>query len=222
MEKRKLDNWEIENIEDSIQSIEEMFQIKFHSEELINVSDFNELCDVIIEEITLEDVDSCTKQQAFYKVRNVFDKVGIKEKSTFTLDNSLSELLPRSSRKRLVKQICDTLGFDINLLFPPRVLYQSLIYGILISFVLLFIKLQIGLIGIVVLIPSMIILSKQGIELNASTIKELVELITRENYLKARSENGTVNRKELKTVITDWLSDTLEMNKEELINARFI
>jgi len=221
MGKRKMDNWEIENIEDLIPSIEEMFLIKFHSEELINVSDFNDLCDAIIEKITLKDVDSCTKQQAFYKVRYTFDKIGIREKNALTLENNLAELLPRNSRRRLVKQISDSLGFDINLLSPPRIIYQSLFYGVLISIFLLFIKWQIGLIGVLVTIPSMVILAKFGIELNALTVKDLVELITRENYLKVRSESGTVNRKELKTVITDWFSDMLEMDKVELFNVRF-
>lgn len=221
MEKRKLDNWEIENFEDCIPSIEEMFQIKFHSEELINVADFNELCDAIIEKITLENVESCTKQQAFYKVRNAFDKLGIKEKSALTLDNNLVELLPRKSRREKAKQINGALGFDINLLSPPQILYKSMFYGILISIFLLFVKWEIGLIGLFVLIPFMIILSKTAKELKVSSVRELVELITRENYLKVRSVNGTVNRKELKAVLTDWFSDMLEMDKDELFNVRF-
>lgn len=221
MEKRKLDNWEIENFEDCIPSIEEMFQIKFHSEELINVTDFDELCDAVIKKISLENIDSCTKQQAFYKLRNAFDKIGIKEKCALTLDNDLAELLPRKSRKHLVREINGALGFDINLLSPPQILYKSMFYGILISIFLLFIKWEIGLIGLVVLIPFMIILSKTAKELKVSSVRELVELITRENYLKVRSEGSTVNRKELKSVITDWFSDMLEMDKDELFNVRF-
>jgi len=222
MEKRKLNNWEIENIEDCIPSVEEMFQIKFHSEELINITDFNELCDAIIEKISLENVDSCTKQQAFYKVRDVFDKIGIKQKKELTLNNKLAELLPRKSRRNLVKQISDSMGFDINLLSPPRVLFLSLFYGVIISIFLLFIKWQVGLIGICVIVPSMVILTKYGIELRALTVRELVELITRENYLKVRSEKGTVNRSELKSVITNWYSDALEMDKGELLNVKFV
>ncbi len=222
MEKIKLKNWEIENIEDAIPSIEEMFQIEFYTEELINVTDFNELCEAIIRKITLKNVDSCTKQQAFYKIRKAFDKIGIKEKNALTLDNKLAELLPRKSRRKLVRQIDKTLGFNTNLLTPPRFLFQSMFYGVLIFVFMLFIKPYIGFTGLVVLIPIMIILAKFKNELNAPTVRDLVELITRENYLNVRTEKGTVNRKELKSVITDWFSDMLEMNKDELINAKFI
>ncbi len=221
MEKRKLDNWEIENFEDCIPSIEEMFQIKFHSEELINVTDFDELCDAVIKKISLENIDSCTKQQAFYKLRNAFDKIGIKEKSALTLDNDLAELLPKKSRKHLVREINGALGFDINLLSPPPTLHKYLFYGILISIFLLFVKWEIGLMGLAVLIPSMIVLTKIGKELKVKSVRELVELITRENYLKVRSESGTINRKELKAVLTDWFSDMLAMDKDELFKVRF-
>jgi hypothetical protein len=96
-----------------------------------------------------------------------------------------------------------------------------MLYGILISISLLFVKWEIGLMGLAVLIPSMIILTKIGKELKVNSVRELVELITRENYLKVRSESGTVNRKELKAVLTDLFSDMLEMDKDELFSVRF-
>jgi hypothetical protein len=222
METRKLDNWEIENIEGLIPEIEEMFQIKFHSEELINVSSVDELCNVIIDKIPLTNVDSCTKQQAFYRLRVTFDKLGIIDRNSLTLKNKLDELMPRKNRKQLAIRIENELGFKINLIEPPRLLTKILIYGIFISFILLFIKWQIGLVGIIVFILSLMINNKLGNELRVKSVRELIELITRENYLKVRSDNGTINRKELKNVILDWFSDNLEMDKKDLVNARFV
>jgi len=222
MEEVKLDNWEIENVEDLISSIEEMFHIKFHSEELINVLNFDELSNAVVDKIQLRNVDSCTKQQAFYKIRKVFDKIGIKDKNLLTLKHELEDLLPRKTRKQLVSGIEQELGFKINLIEPPRILVRTLFYGVLISFFWLFIKWQIGFIGIVIFIIGLNIANRIGNELRVESIKELVELITRENYLKVRSEQGTINRKELKLIILDWFSDKLEMNKNELNKARFV
>jgi hypothetical protein len=222
MESKKLKNWEIENIEDLIPSIEKMFQIEFQSEELINVSNFDELCIAIIDKIPLTDIDSCTKQQAFYKLRVIFDKLGIIDKNSFTLKNNLDELLPRKTRKQLVIKMENELGFKINLIEPPRLLTKILIYGIIISFILLIIKWQIGFSGVIIFILSLMIINKLGNELRVKSIRELIELITRENYLKVRSDNGTINRKELKTIILDWFSDNLEMDKKDLVNARFV
>lgn len=221
MESRKLKDWELENIEDWIPSIEEMFQIKFQSEDLINVSDFDGLSNTIIDKIPLTNIDSCTKQQAFYKLRVAFDRLGIIDKSLLTLKNNLDELLPRKTRKQLVKQIEKELGFKIKIIEPPRLLTQILIYGLIISFFILIINSQFALLVISFFIICLTINNKFGNELRVKSIKELVELITRENYLQVRSNKGSINRKELKTVILDWFSDKLDMEKMELMNVRF-
>lgn len=222
MEKRILDNWEIENIEDLIPSIEEMFEIKFDKGELVNVSDFHELCYLISNKIDLPNIESCTKQQAFYKLRNVFSKQNLIDRNSLTLEKDLDKLLPRKSRKNLLKKIESEIGFKINLLEAPRFLIKTLFYGLLISLIILFINWQIGLICASTFIFGLIVTSKLGNELRAKTVKDLVELITRENYLKVRSKAGTINRHELRELIVDWFSDKLEMKKEDLLNTRFL
>jgi hypothetical protein len=95
-------------------------------------------------------------------------------------------------------------------------------YGLIVSFFILIINWQFALLVISFIIICLTINNKLGNELRVKSIKELVELITRENYLQVRSNKGSINRKELKTVILDWFSDNLDMEKTELTNARFV
>ena len=51
MKNNKLDNYEIENIEDCIPTIEEMYQFKFENGETEKVKNFDEFCDLIITKV---------------------------------------------------------------------------------------------------------------------------------------------------------------------------
>ncbi|MCP4883827.1 MAG: hypothetical protein GY908_08545, partial [Flavobacteriales bacterium] len=61
----KLENIDIEDIELVLQKVEDTFEFRFVSNELINVTNFGELSDAIMNKITLEHKQSCTTQQAF-------------------------------------------------------------------------------------------------------------------------------------------------------------
>ena len=40
--------------------------------------------------------------------------------------------------------------------------------------------------------------------------------MTRENYLKSRRKENTVNRKEIEKILTEWFSDEFDLEKSEL------
>ena len=92
----------------------------------------------------------------------------------------------------------------------------------MLSFFLLFIYLQVGIIGITISIFGFYLCKWFGRELKIKTVKELVEKITNENYLMVRSEKDTVNKAELKNVLTNWCAENLGIEKEELKIATFI
>ena len=94
----KLDVDELENIEDAIPAIEKMFQIKFHVEDYKGLSTFSDLCDLIISKIELPHLDSCTSQQAFYKVRQAIYSLGLHEVGQLNIDSKLSEIFPSNGR----------------------------------------------------------------------------------------------------------------------------
>ena len=55
-----------------------------------------------------------------------------------------------------------------------------------------------------------------GNELDLQTVGQVVEKMTRENYLKSRRNPKTFNREEIETVLIDWFSDVLGIDKSKL------
>ena len=221
MKTEKLDKYEIENIEDLIPEIEKMYNFTFENEELINAKNFNDFTELIIGKIDLENVESCTTQQAFYKLRKSISEVGILEKNKLNAETKLKEIFPRKNRRELVKSLEENIGFKLNIINPPLLLsISSLIFGI-VSFILLFISVKIGIIGLGITILGFQLSLKFGKEIQLNSIRELVAKITTENYLSLRTESNTINRKELKKVILEWVSENSGIKKEKLINSTF-
>ena len=101
MENNKLKNFEIEELEFMIPQIEKMYNFEFEKDETYTVNNFDELCELIIEKINLKNVDSCTSQQAFYKLRNSLIETKIIEKENLKLETELKLIFPKKDRKVL-------------------------------------------------------------------------------------------------------------------------
>lgn len=221
MTTKKLDKYEIENIEDLIPEIEKMYNFTFENEELINAKNFNDFAELIIGKIDLENVESCTTQQAFYKLRKSISELGILEKNKLNTETKLNEIFPRKNRRKIVKRLEENIGFKLNIISPPLILFNSLLVIGIVSFLLLFIKLKIGIIGLGISTLGFYLSTKYGKEIQLNSVRELVEKITNENYLNIRTERNTINRKELKKVILEWVSENSGIKKEKLINSTF-
>ena len=87
--------------------------------------------------------------------------------------------------------------------------------------IFLFINFKIGILGILISISGFYLCSLFGKELEIKTLKELIEKITSENYLKVRTQKNTVNKSELKNIITDWFVENAGIEKEKLTTASF-
>ena len=66
----KLDQYEIENIEDCLPMFEETFKIKFDNKETEKLSNFEEFSELIFSKLKFENDNLCTTQRAFYQFRN--------------------------------------------------------------------------------------------------------------------------------------------------------
>ena len=218
----KFDNADLENIEDLIPSIEKMYKINFKENELAELANFDEFCEKIVAKINLENVDNCTTQQAFYKLRKSIVDLGIAEKNELNTETKLKEIFPRKNRRKIVKSLEKNIGFELNLINPPQIISISLFILILVSIVFLFINFKIAILGIIISVLGFKLAYRFGKEIEMNSIRELVEKITTENYLNVRSDKNTINRKELKNVMTDWFADNLGIEKSELKQATFI
>jgi hypothetical protein len=218
----KFDNADLENIEDLIPSIEKMYKINFEENELAELANFDEFCEKIVAKINLENVDNCTTQQAFYKLRKSIVDLGIAEKNELNTETKLKEIFPRKNRRKIVKSLEKNIGFELNLINPPQIISIFLFILILVSIVFLFINFKFAILGIIISILGFKLAYRFGKEIEMNSIRELVEKITTENYLNVRSDKNTINRKELKNVMTDWFADNLGIEKSELKQSTFI
>ena len=217
----KLDNIDPEDIEDLLVKVEKSFNIKFVGNELVGLSTFGEVCDHITNKIELDHSENCTKQQAFYKLRNAIS-------STLNIDNIktdtlLAEILPRQNRISAVPQIENKLGFKLSFLRPTYFVSGTLLIVLLASFVGLFINWKFGLSGILFSVAGFLIADKFGKEIDIRTVGELTEKMARENYLNSRRNPATFNKNEIENILKEWFSKDLDLDKTMLSrDAKFV
>ncbi|MEO5642766.1 MAG: acyl carrier protein [Bacteroidia bacterium] len=219
----ELKNIDPDDISDLLVKVEKSFDIKFGDTELMNISTFGELCDHIANKIQLDNSDDCTSQQAFYKLRDTISSTLQIDNKSISTNFSLTDLLPRQSRRSQTKKMEEHLGFKLNILRPPHWVTGTLVIIVLASFVGLFFNWQIGLSGIVFSISGFWFANKIGNELDLQTVGQVAEKMTRENYLKSRRNPKTFNKKEIEKVLTDWFSNDLDLDKNKLTReAKFV
>jgi hypothetical protein len=219
----ELKNIDPDDISDLLVKVEKSFDIKFGDTELMHISTFGELCDHIANKIQLDNLDDCTSQQAFYKLRDTISSTLQIDNKTISTNFSLADLLPRQSRRSRTKKLEKQLGFKLNILRPPHWVTGTLVIILLASLVGLFFKWQIGLLGLVVSSAGLWFANKIGNELDLQTVGQVAEKMTRENYLKSRRNPKTFNKKEIEKVLTDWFSNDLDLDKSKLTReAKFV
>jgi hypothetical protein len=126
--------------DDLINFLEHSFNIEFDWDELTRISTFGQLCDIIESKITDKHEESCTSQQAFYKLRSAIASVLKLNEQKISLDCRLETLFPRKDRKLLLHEVEWQLQFEINLLVPKKVAYIPVIITGLASSYMLFIN----------------------------------------------------------------------------------
>lgn len=210
----KLYNIDPDDIEDLLVKVEKSFNIKFLGNELMGLTTFGELCDHITNKIELDHSDSCTKQQAFYKLRSAIS-------STLNIDNIktdtlLTDILPRQNRLSSVRQIENKLGFKLSLLRPTYFISGVILIFLLVSIIGLFINWKFGLSGFLLSILALGIANKFGKEIDLKTVGELTEKMARENYLKSRRNSTTANKNEMESILKEWFSKDLDLDQAVL------
>ncbi len=211
----ELRNMDIEDIEDVLRKVEASFDVKFIDNELSHIVTFGELCDYITNKIQLKRVDSCTTQQAFYKLRNILSISLSVDKKFILPDSELVDFLPKQSRRKRLQIIENELGFKLGVLRPKKWIIVILGILLLTSFILLFFNWQVGLLGTLFSIGGFRLANKMGNEIELKTIRQVIGKITRENYLKSRRDPNTINKKEVEKTVRDLFCNEccLEENK---------
>ena len=212
----KMEDYSSEDVEDLLLKIEDSLNIEFKDNELAHIRTLGELCDYIVNKMELEQKDDCTSQQAFYKLRQATSaSLGVNSKDILP-HTELTGILPRKNRRKNVRKIESILGFNLPILHPPEFVTLSLAFLLLVSIVAMFFNAVAGIAGIVFIIATTKIANKYGKELKAKTIREVVELMTRERYIHARRYSNTYNRNEIENVVFDMFRHHLLIDEAEL------
>ena len=212
----QLNNIDPGDIDDLLLQVEKSFDIKFAQAELSHVTTFGELCDQIANKIELENSEDCTTQQAFYKLRQSISTVLLFNLNDLTPKTLINQILPRPTRVSKIKKLEMHLGFKLDILRPRHSISGSLIFILLASIIGVFFNWKIGISGLSISIIGLWFAYKVGKEADLTTLGQIAEKMTRENYLKSRRNSKTFNKKEIEKILTFWFSDQLDLDKSKL------
>ncbi|RAK63202.1 hypothetical protein [Hymenobacter edaphi] len=196
-----LRNTDPEDLHYMLLEVESTFAILFAQNELARVATFGEFCDVVARRLRQPHVDTCTSQQAFYRLRAAFRAVVPAASADFAPTTPLAALLPRSQRRQQVARLEQALGLSVRLLEPRGWIVASLLGLLLLSIAGLFFSPVAGLAGLAGAIGGIRLASWLGRELAVTTVRELVEQLLTTNYAQLRRQPGTVNYQELPGIL---------------------
>lgn len=218
MDKIILHREQLEDLEfDLLSMLEESFNFKFEEKELLEIENFDDLCTIIISKIDGKDNAVCTSSIAFYQLRRAIENTSTYDISKLTPNTKLKDILPKKHRLRLIKRLEKQLGYELDILEPDSFSLQftaGLLVGCFIS--LFYYHWSIGFTGIAFFSLSVFLLVKYKRTLRFKTLRDLIEYIICENYLKIRRGRNSVNRRELKEILMNWFSTNLYLEKDEL------
>ena len=213
----KLINYEDEDIFDVVFKLEKSFGLKFEDDALYNVNTFGEMFDVIISKIQGENLENCSSQQAFYKIRNAISATLLIDKNLITVDTNLNDIFTIETRTQKIKELQDELDIRFDILSIQSWLSSTIFYGIIISLAMFFFKWQIALSGLTLFITMSWIANKFLVkEFEFKTVGQLSDKIVRENYVEIRREKGTINKQEILNIIIDTFNKELYIEKNYL------
>lgn len=213
----ELKNIDLEDIEDLLPKIERSFGFQFYNTELIGIQTFGDLCDVITAKVQGDNVIDCTTQQGFYKLRSAIVATQLIDKNLIGPSTNLEQVFPRESRRRRIKDLQDELGFPIVILGVKQWVAWVWFIGLIASLITFFFSWLLALCALAFFLAFGWVANKFfAKELLVSTVGELSEKLTRENYRKARRKSSTVNRDEIAQVVKEIFNNEFDLEEELL------
>ena len=213
----ELKNIDPEDISDVLVKVEKSFGFKFGDTELKDVKTFGELCDIITNKVQGANVNDCTTQQGFYKLRNAVAATQVIDKDSITTNTNLQQLFPRHNRRQKIKELQNELDMNVDILDIKAWLGWTIFIGIAGSLIMFFFNWKFALSGLTFFIGiSWTAYKFFAKEFKLATVGQLTEKLTRENYLKSRRNSSTINRNEISQKVKEFFSGELDLEEEVL------
>ena len=215
MDRVELKDIDSEDLEDMLLIIEKSFNIGFVTAE-IAVETFGELCDCIVNKINLRHEESCTTQQAFYKLSKVVAEITNSKFDQISPSTVISEVFPEQIIVYVFKLLEKSLDIKFNILYPSKD-FNKFLWFISISSIPLsvfFWKSGLSLLVLSTLMLWFWFRTKQN--LLCMTFGELAVKMTRNNYLKSRRNSNSINKNEIENILTAWFIDDFDLDETKL------
>lgn len=217
-----LNNVDPEDLDDVLVKIERSFNISLEDTSFKDVKTFGKLCDVVIEKVKQTNNESCTTQQAFYKIRNAINSTIAAPKELVKPQTKLEDIFPRDNRIVVITEIEKEIGFQLNLLQPKQGIITAFALILLASLTGFFFQPVMATLGLIVAISGFALAGRFGKELKVKTLGDLAEKVAREHYLKCRRNAATVNRAEISQKLKKLFTSELYLEPSVLSReARF-
>lgn len=201
---------------DIIPEIEKSFDFKFINLELAGVKTFGDFCDAVSAKVIAKDVDDCTTQQSFYKVRQSVASVTNIDIKTLTPATNLSALFPLRNRRKQIAKVQTALGFKLKILQPKQI-FVLLGAGLFItSLITLCFNWHLSIPEMFAAILILKISARLGRQFTVATLGELAKKAAADYYFKVRRMPNTVVRQEIEALIAVRFCEGLGLDKEVL------
>ncbi|WP_183568031.1 hypothetical protein [Mucilaginibacter sp. SP1R1] len=211
-----------EDIGDVLVKIEKSFNICLDDTSFKDVKTFGKLCDIVVEKVKQTNSDSCTTQQAFYKIRNAVNSTISPPKDLIKPQTKLADIFPRDTRLQVIAEIEKEMGFKINLLQPKQGIVGAFLFVLLASLAGFFFQPVMAFIGLVVAAAGLMLAGKFGKELKVKTLGDLAEKVAKEHHIKCRRDAATINRAEIAQKIKELFTADLYLEPSVLTrDAKF-
>jgi hypothetical protein len=187
--------------------IQRLFNIKLDNEDLKDVDTFGNLCDLVIS--TIDHSNSCNAQHAFYKVRSAIVSVTGIDKCSVKPQTRLSSIITEENQLQVLSEIENELGFNINLLQPKQWIIAIFVFTFVCSVIACLYIWPIGIVGLLGSVISLRFVGNFGKEIHLKTVGDLACKISRESYLKSRSNNCTVDKNQVEQKVRELFANDL-------------
>jgi len=201
LEDYKLQDIELQDVEDTLGYLAKAFELNFASDAFSETKTFGDICQVFQDNIPYQNEESCTSQQAFYKIRNAIAVSQKIDRESITPKTCLDEVFPKIDRRKKIKAFQKELGIPVNFLTMKTWLILLIMGGFIISLTAFFFNWKFALTGILTCLIFNWVATKLRQEIECISIGELTIKIVREHYMQIRRNPNTVNKNEIIKVI---------------------
>jgi hypothetical protein len=205
-----------EDWDDVLRKVETSYGFKFEENELAHVRTLGDLLDAIELKVVGTDMDDCTSQQAFYRIRAAFAEEITLDTTALNPGTELEGLVPRPNRRAVVSAIEKRIGAPLQVLTIKRWVGVTLVVLVLSSLLSFVWDSRTALKGLALSAGAIWLALSTSKEFNVRTVGELAERMSQRAYRPMRRDPSTVNRKEIRAKLKALFKEELGLEPDEL------